>query len=88
MVQGTYPLNLVKIEGLVFIYQHFVSILASPNLYHRGTKTKVSVSSWKLCCVLGGGVEQMSTVSNLNPSCIELELELGFDKSEIKATSA
>ena len=33
-------------------------------------------------------MEQMSTVSNLNPSCIELELELGFDQSEIKATSA
>ena len=30
----------------------------------------------------------MSNVSNLNPSCIELELGLGFDKSEIKATSA
>ena len=30
----------------------------------------------------------MSDVSNLNPSCIELELGLDFDKSEIKATSA
>ena len=25
------------------------------------------------------GVEQVSNMSNLNPSCIELELGLGFD---------
>ena len=35
-----------------------------------------------------GGAEQMRNVSNINSSCIELELGLGFDKSEIKATSA
>ena len=33
-------------------------------------------------------MEQISNVSNLNPSCIELELGLGFNKSEINDTSA
>ena len=39
--------------------------------------------------VVGGvGGLAVTTLSNLNSSCIELELGLGFDKSEIKATSA
>ena len=33
----------------------------------------------KGCCVGGWVVEQVSTMSNLNQSCIELELGLGFD---------
>ena len=30
-------------------------------------------------CVGVGGVDQVTTMSNLNLSCIELELGLGFD---------
>ena len=30
---------------------------------------------------MGGGVDQMTTMSNLNQSCIDSELGLGFDKN-------
>ena len=30
------------VSFIFFIHQHFVSVLASPNLYHKGTKTKVA----------------------------------------------
>ena len=38
-----------------------------------------SLASLKIPC----GVFTASTVSNLNPSCIELELELGFDNNSL-----
>ena len=50
-------------------YIHTLHILGHPNVAWGG----------------GGGGFQVSTVSNLNPSCIELELGLGFDNYFFRA---